>query len=94
MDTGLIIWEGTWSEIPNGCECGVSDGGLLGYFKLDPDLEMWKGFWSEITDAPLACSRGARRGNLVAESGDFYHSPGNALCECCYLTLKVDEKGN
>ena len=93
MDPDLVIWEGTWSESLNGCERGTSDGFSLGDFQLDPDSEMWKAFWSEITDGPLTCSRGTRRGDLVEESGDFFHGRGNSLCGYCHLTLKVDEKG-
>ena len=93
MDPNLVIWEGTWPKIPNGCERGVLDGVFLGDFQLDLDSEMWKGFWSEFPDGPLAFSGGARQGDLVVEPGNFCHGRGNSLCECLHLTLKVYEKG-
>ena len=92
MGPGLVIWEGTWSEILNGCESGAQDGGFLGDFQLDLDTGMWEGFWSEIPDGPLAFSGGTWWGNLVVEPGNFCHSRGHALCECCHPTLKGDEK--
>ena len=33
-----------------------------------------------------------QRGELVMKPGVFFHVCGNALCECCHLTLEVDEK--
>ena len=45
-----MIRNGTLSEIPNGCELGVSDDFFLENFQLDPNSEMWKEFWSEIPD--------------------------------------------
>ena len=71
MDPGLVIWEGTWSEGPNRCERGASDGGFQLYFQLYSDSEMRKGFWSETPDGPLSWSRGARRGGLVVEPDNF-----------------------
>ena len=65
MDPGLVISKGTWSEVPNGCEGGASDGAFLGKFQFDPDSEMWKGFRSELPNGPLPCSGGAWRGDLV-----------------------------
>ena len=79
MDPGLDIWTGTWSKIPNGCKLRASDGVFLVNFQLYLNSEMWKRFWLENYSWTLACSRGARRGNLVAEPGDFCHGHGNAL---------------
>ena len=93
MDPGLVISKGTWSEVPNRCEGGASDGAFLGNFQFDPDSEMWKGFRLELPNGPLPCSGGAWRGNLVVEPSDFCHIRGNTLCECRHLTLKVDKKG-
>ena len=93
MGPGQVIWEGTRLGILNRCECGASDGVLLGDFWLDPDKWVWEGFWSEIPDGPLAFSRGAWWGDLLVEPGSFYHSRGHALCECLHLTLKVYAKG-
>ena len=52
MDPGLVIWKDAWSENPNGCEFGASDGVFLGKLQLDPSLVMWKDVWSEIPDGP------------------------------------------
>ena len=75
---------------------GVNVGhqmGFTGRFLLYPDKGIWEVFLLEIPDGPLAFSGGAWWGDLVVEPGDFCHSRVHALCECCHLTLKVDEKG-
>ena len=54
MDPGCVIWKVTWSEIPNGCELGASDGVLLGNFQLNTGSEMWAGFWSVNFEWTLA----------------------------------------
>ena len=42
MDPGLVIWRGAWSENPNGCKFGASDGGFLGNLQFGTDSVMWK----------------------------------------------------
>ena len=42
MDPGLVIWKGNWSENLIGCECGASDGVLLGNGPWLGDMEGYR----------------------------------------------------
>ena len=52
MGTGLVIWTGPKSEIPNECEIGAPHGVFVEMFWSNPNSVIWQDVWLENPNGP------------------------------------------